>query len=67
MVDITDLGQVNIGDEAILFWKEEAPRLDDLAAKTDTIVYESLTMLGRRLPRVYVKDGNIRNIVDYLL
>jgi alanine racemase len=69
MVDVTDIPDVEIGDEVILFGdgKDNSPHIDEIAKKLGTINYEIVCMVGRRVPRVYIKNGNIVNIVDYLL
>jgi len=67
MVNVTGLDDVNIGDEVILFGGLDAPKLEDLAKAMNTIVYDLLTMMGRRLPRVYLQDKIVVNVIDYLL
>ena len=68
MLDVTDVENVNIGDEVILFGDGEfGPHIDDISNKLNTINYEIICMVGRRVPRVYVKNGKIVGIVDYLL
>lgn len=69
MIDVTDIENVEIGDEVVLFGdgKNGAPHIDEIAEKLNTINYEVVCMVGRRVPRVYIKDGNIVKILDYLL
>ena len=69
MIDVTDIENVEIGDEVVLFGdgKSGAPHIDEIAEKLNTINYEVVCMVGRRVPRVYIKDGNIVKILDYLL
>ncbi len=68
MLDVTDVEKVNIEDEVILFGDGEfGPHIDDVANKLNTINYEIVCMVGRRVPRVYIKNGEIIGIVDYLL
>lgn len=57
-----------VGDEVILFGNGENgyPTADDLAKILGTINYEIVCMIERRVPRVYVKDGKVVKIVDYL-
>ena len=60
MVDVTGL-DVNIDDEVIIYsdiYKE--------ANKVNTITYELLTDIGMRIPRVYIKNGKIIDIINYL-
>jgi alanine racemase len=69
MIDVTDIDDVKVGDEVILFGdgRDNSPHTDEIAEKLGTINYEIVCMVGRRVPRVYIKDGEIVNIVDYLL
>lgn len=68
MIDITGIDDINIGDEVILFGYEEGyPSVDEIAGKLNTINYEILCMMGRRIPRVYIEDGKLVDVKDYLL
>ena len=40
---------------------------EELAEKAGTISYELLCMIGRRVPRVYMKGGQPVHVTDYLL
>ena len=59
MVDITEIGGVREGDEVTLVGTDgtEEITLDELAALTGTISYELACDVGRRVPRLYIKDG----------
>ncbi|MBZ2176021.1 alanine racemase [Schnuerera sp. xch1] len=68
MIDVTDIEDVAIGDEVILFGYEEGyPHVNELAETLGTINYEIVCMVGRRVPRVYFQNGEIIQIDDYLL
>jgi len=68
MLDVTEVEDVKIGDEVVLFGYEEGcPDADEIGEKLNTISYEILCMVGRRIPRVYISNGNIVDIKDYLL
>jgi alanine racemase len=55
MVDLTDIPDANIGDEVILWGGagEAMISVNDVARLTQTISYEMLCTVGRRVPRVY--------------
>lgn len=53
MVDVTDIGEVNVGDEVII-WDNENITLDELAEKCNTIHYEILCTIGARVPRKFL-------------
>lgn len=69
MIDVTDLDDVNIGDEVVLFGveKNSYPKVEELALILGTINYELVCMMGRRIPRKYIRRGEIIETVDYLL
>jgi alanine racemase len=56
MIDVTEVPGVALGDEVVLWGKQGDGeiRVDEVAAWAETISYELLTMVGRRIPRVYV-------------
>ncbi|WP_104371056.1 alanine racemase [Desulfocucumis palustris] len=55
MVDVTGIPGVRSGDQALLFGGPELP-LEEVAKCLDTISYEMLCLLSKRVPRVYVTD-----------
>ncbi len=52
MIDITDIPDVKLGDEVILFGKDLP--ITKMAEKIGTIPYEVMTSIARRVKRVYV-------------
>ena len=57
MIDVTDLNDVEAGDEAIIFDEE----LVTIAAKNSgTIIHEILCDPSARVPRVYIENGQVR-------
>jgi alanine racemase len=57
LVDVSALrGRVALGDEAVLIGRQgaEEVRAEELAARLDTIAYEVVTAISRRVPRVAV-------------
>ncbi len=69
MIDVTGIEDVKVGDEVVLFGKqgEGFIHIDELAEKLDTINYEIVCMISRRVPRVYVRNGKIVDVLNYLL
>ena len=67
MVDVTDVPQVQEGDEAILWGGAVSDSAEDIARKTDTISYEVLCGVSRRVPRVYLEHGEIVAIENWIL
>ena len=68
MVDVTDIENVKSGDEVILLGNYGEVKFDaeDMANILNTISYEVLCLIGRRAPRVYIKDKEIIEI-KYLM
>lgn len=67
MVDITDIPEARVGDEVILLGEQKVKYdADDMAADIGTISYEILTMISKRVPRVYTKDGRVVKIRNYV-
>lgn len=68
MIDVTDIGEVKVGDEVILLGESNGLKYnaDDMAMDLDTINYEVLCMIKQRIPRVYMKNGEIINVRNYL-
>lgn len=73
MVDVTDLVQagipVSVGDEAVLFGRqgEKEITVSQLAEFMGTISYELVCIIGKRIPRIYMKNGKVANVLNYLL
>ncbi len=66
MVDVTDFDEKpKVGDEVVLFGKQKARGVeaeipvDEISDMLDTINYEVTCLVGKRIPRVYIKDGKI--------
>lgn len=68
MIDVTDIGEVKVGDEVILLGEEVNLKFnaDDFAEIMGTINYEITCMLKQRIPRVYIKEGKIVNVRNYI-
>ena len=66
MIDITDIPEAKPGDEVILLGGSQIS-VEELADKAGTSRNEIISIIGRRVPRVYIKDSSIIDIADYLL
>ena len=53
MVDVTDIEDVKYGDN-VYIWDNKLITIDDIAKKCDTINYEILSTIGKRVPRVFI-------------
>ena len=66
MINVTNVHNIERGDEAIIFGREGIT-IDDLAKWLDTINYEISCVIGKRIPRIYIKDGKAVKVLNYLL
>jgi alanine racemase len=57
LLDVTDIGGTNIGDEVILMGQAEQISITalEIAQLLDTVPYEILCSIGKRVPRLYVE------------
>ena len=55
MIDLTDLPQVNVGDEVEIFGPDNP--VEKLAELAGTIPYELTCAVSKRVPRVYMENG----------
>lgn len=69
MADVSHIKNIKIGDEVILFGTDgnNTITVDSVAALAGTINYEVLSVVGKRIPRVYIKDGNVVKVLNYLV
>ena len=56
---------INTGDEVIIFG-DETITADTLANWLDTINYEIVCMISKRIPRIFIKDGRTEKTLNYL-
>ncbi|MBN1998944.1 alanine racemase [candidate division KSB1 bacterium] len=68
-IKLTDHPDVQTGDVVTVMGDDgdEAISPHDIAAWTDTVSYEVISTFGRRLPRVYIRDGQVVGVVNPLL
>ena len=67
MVDVTAVPDVQEDDEAILWGGTVSDDAESIARKTDTISYEVLCGVSRRVPRVYLDHGEVVAVEDWIL
>ena len=69
MVDITHIPEATVEDAVVLLgWDGDANiSVEELADAAYSFNYEFVCGVARRVPRVYVKDGEIQKTVTYLL
>ena len=75
MIDVTQIEDVALGDEVILFGEQVHPtdvtlcdaiRAEELASLLGTINYEITCMVSHRVPRVFLRNGQTENVVNLL-
>ena len=58
LLDVTDI-ECQVGDIVTIFDSDSPCTANDLARANGTIAYEVLCSVGKRVPRAFIKDGNI--------
>ena len=66
VLDVSAVPGVSAGDEATLLGAAPADGFAQAAEKAGTISYELLCAVSRRVPRVYLRGGEIVEMLDYL-
>ena len=68
MVDVTHIPGVKVGDVVTIFGTDGEAEItaDEVAAKARTIGYELVCGITPRVPRVYLKNGEVESIVRIL-
>ena len=59
MVDVTEVPDVAVGDEVVLFGEQgdASLTLEEVARGSETIPYEIMCTIGKRVTRIYVRGG----------
>lgn len=67
IIDVTDIEGVTIGDLVTLIGQDgdKSITVEEIAKHRETINYEIICQLGKRIPRVYIRDGKTIETVDY--
>ncbi len=68
MIDITDIDGVKVGDTVTVVGKSGNTEItmDDVASWTGTINYEVVCLVGKRVPRVYVRDKEVTAVTSLI-
>ncbi len=73
LTDLPDVSAIRTGTEAVLFGRQHyagqtaAITVDEMAEWLDTINYEVTCLIGKRVPRAYLKDGALEHVSNYLI
>ena len=58
-----------MGDEVVIFGKQgdEEIGVSEIADLIGTISYELVCLIGKRVPRFYLKNGKVCDVLNYLI
>lgn len=67
MVDVTEIEDVKFGDEVVLVGcdGDEYLSVETLSRLSDRFNYEFVCLMGKRIPREYIRRGEIQEQMDY--
>ncbi len=68
MLDVTGIRDVEVNKIVTVFGKDNGASItiDELAKKANTINYELLCAISKRVPRIYTKNGKNVGTLDYI-
>jgi len=69
MIDVTSIDGVELGNEVILIGEDDHNNkftADNVAELLGTINYEIVCAINKRVPRVYIKDGKVIKVRNYV-
>lgn len=69
MIDVTEVPAAKEGDCVTVFGKdgESFISVDELARLDNSINYEIICLIGKRVPRIYIKNGEHFGLINYIL
>jgi alanine racemase len=69
MIDVTDMDNIMIGDEVILFGdgSKVGTGIGDISRWLNTIPHEIMCGISRRVPRLYIRKNTRVEVNDYLM
>lgn len=67
MIDVTDIPNVSIGDDVVLIGSQGGNCIttEEIAKLIGTINYEVVCLIGKRIPRVYIKNNSLLKTISY--
>lgn len=67
MIDVTSIDGLKVGDIVTIMGAEEgiSYTAEDIAQTIGTINYEVICNVNKRVPRAYIKNGEIINVINY--
>lgn len=68
MLDVTDIPDLSDGMQITIVGEEGDKKItmEEIAAMADTVHYEIMCVIGKRVPRVYRRNGKDIGAVDYI-
>ncbi len=68
MIDVTDVNNIHIGDEVVIFGEQKGIKnpIEKMAEMLETINYEIICDIGKRVPRVYLENDKVAEIHNLL-
>ena len=68
MLNISGIDGVKVGDEVVIIGNqgEEELTVTEMAAQAKTIHYEIVCLIGKRVPRIYIRNGKSCGITQYV-
>lgn len=69
MADVSQIRNIDLEDEATLFGykNSDCPRVEEISELLGTSFYEILTLISRRVPRIYMKNNQYSHMINYIL
>lgn len=69
MINATGVNNINVGDVVTVIGSDNGLKItaDDIADNLNTISYEVLCVLSKRLPRIYIKDNTTMEKLTFVL
>ena len=69
MIDVTDVPETEVEDPVTLISSEatEGITAEDMAQRLGTISYEVLCGISKRVPRLYLRNGEVADELRYIV